>query len=54
MRKTNFPMLLLETWMELANNTRFPEVQQTVLHNITSVFGSVNAAELYLEQQKQK
>ncbi|WNC73450.1 hypothetical protein RGQ13_05495 [Thalassotalea psychrophila] len=54
MLKINFPMSLLETWMELVNNTNFPDVQKTVLHNITSVFGSVNAAELFLEQQKLK
>jgi len=44
------PILLIETWLELAKNNQFPEAQQAIIDKIKFAFGSVYEAELYLEK----
>jgi len=54
MNKQYPPTLLIETWLELAKNKKFPEAQQSVIEKINLTFGSISEAELYLEKEKMK
>ncbi len=54
MENQNPPMLLLEIWIQLAQNDRFPEAQHFAIGRINTIFGSISEAELYLEKEKLK
>ena len=54
MKKQYPPVLLIETWLELAQNNKFPEANQSIIDKINITLGSVYEAELYLEKQKIK
>lgn len=53
--KNQYPsILLLETWIQLAQTKRFPDAQCSVADKINTIFGSISEAELYLEKEKLK
>jgi len=45
---------LLETWLELLHNRELPLQPCFVSNKIIDIFGSITAAELYLEKEKLK
>ena len=44
--------ILIQTWIEFAQNNKFPEAQQIVIDKINAIFGSVYEAELYVEKER--
>ena len=54
MNEQHPPLQLLETWIQLARNQRYPKTRHTALEKINNSFGSIYEAELYLEKEKLK
>ncbi|NRA56159.1 MAG: hypothetical protein HRU23_18620 [Gammaproteobacteria bacterium] len=53
--ENRFPSrLLVEAWIELAHLNRSPDTQCSVIDKINATFGSILAAELYIEMEKLK
>ena len=53
--ENRFPStLLVEAWIQLAHQIRSPDAQCSVIDKINATFGSISAAELYLEMKKLK
>ena len=46
------PLLLIETWLELSRCYKFPEIQAFSIKKLNNVFGSLAAAECYLEENR--
>lgn len=47
-------ILLIETWVALAHNNKFPDAQKSIIEKINTIFDSIYEAELYLEMEKLK
>ena len=47
-------VFLLETWIELVHSRKCPDEPCSVAVKINTIFGSVAAAEIYLEKEKLK
>ncbi len=48
------PRLLVETWLEIADNHHFPEAQDIASRNLCLSFDDVNHARIYVEKEKLK
>ena len=46
------PTLLIETWLDIANNHCYPEAQEVAFRNLSLSFDDISQAELYVEKQK--
>ena len=44
------PRLLIETWLELSRSYEYPEAQAFSIERLNALFGSISAAERYLEE----
>jgi|GEM_PF-1347136 len=51
MEKTFLPRLLVETWLELAENNRYPDAQEAANRNLNFSFDDINQAKTYIEKK---
>ena len=49
MENNAFPRVLVETWLELSNNSRYPDAQKTANCNLVLSFDDINQAKVYAE-----